>query len=84
MVLIYQPPNAHVRILVILLRNAMAAAAVKKIYTVVLQDVARSALMMGYVYRPWICRGVQKVRVTIFSYPTLLTPKQVVMCITSL
>jgi hypothetical protein len=32
MVLIYQPPNAHVRILWILLRNAMAAAAVKKIY----------------------------------------------------
>jgi hypothetical protein len=30
MVLIYQPPNAHVWIL---LRNAMAAAAVKKIYT---------------------------------------------------
>jgi hypothetical protein len=33
MVLIYQPPNAHVRISGILLRNAMAAAAVKKIYT---------------------------------------------------
>jgi hypothetical protein len=32
MVLIYQPPNAHVRISWILLRNAMAAAAVKKIY----------------------------------------------------
>jgi hypothetical protein len=29
MVLIYQPPNAHERIL---LRNAMAVAAVKKIY----------------------------------------------------
>jgi hypothetical protein len=33
MVLIYQPPNAHVRISWILLRNVMAAAAVKKIYT---------------------------------------------------
>jgi hypothetical protein len=32
MVLIYQPPNAHVRISWILLRNAVAAAAVKKIY----------------------------------------------------
>jgi hypothetical protein len=32
MVLIFQPPNAHVRISGILLRNAMAAAAVKKIY----------------------------------------------------
>jgi hypothetical protein len=32
MVLIYQPPNAHVRISWILLRNAMAATAVKKIY----------------------------------------------------
>jgi hypothetical protein len=32
MVLIYQPPNAHVRISGILLSNAMAAAAVKKIY----------------------------------------------------
>jgi hypothetical protein len=32
MVLIYQRPNAHVRISWILLRNAMAAAAVKKIY----------------------------------------------------
>jgi hypothetical protein len=32
MILIYQPPNAHVRISGILLRNAMAAAAVKKIY----------------------------------------------------
>jgi hypothetical protein len=32
MVLIYQPPNAHVRISWILLRNAMAA--VKKIYSV--------------------------------------------------
>jgi hypothetical protein len=32
MVLIYQPPNAHVRISWILLRNAMAAMAVKKIY----------------------------------------------------
>jgi hypothetical protein len=29
---IYQPPNAHVGISRILLRNAMAAAAVKKIY----------------------------------------------------
>jgi hypothetical protein len=29
---IYQPPNAHVQILGILLSNAMAAAAVKKIY----------------------------------------------------
>jgi hypothetical protein len=29
---IYQPPNAHVRISGILLNNAMAAAAVKKIY----------------------------------------------------
>jgi hypothetical protein len=28
----YQPPNAHVRISGILLSNAMAAAAVKKIY----------------------------------------------------
>jgi hypothetical protein len=33
MVLIYQPPNAHVRISGILPSNAMAAAAVKKIYT---------------------------------------------------
>jgi predicted acetyltransferase len=32
MILIYQPPNAHVRISEILLRNAMAAAAMKKIY----------------------------------------------------
>jgi hypothetical protein len=32
MVLIYQPPNAHVHISWILLRNAMAAVAVKKIY----------------------------------------------------
>jgi hypothetical protein len=32
MVLIYQSPNAHVQISWILLRNAMAAAAVKKIY----------------------------------------------------
>jgi hypothetical protein len=32
MVLIYQPPNAYVRIKWILLRNAMAATAVKKIY----------------------------------------------------
>jgi hypothetical protein len=32
MILIYQPPNAHVRISGILLRNAMAVAAVKKIY----------------------------------------------------
>jgi hypothetical protein len=32
MVLIYQPPNAHVRNSRILLSNAMAAAAVKKIY----------------------------------------------------
>jgi hypothetical protein len=32
MILIYQPPNAHVRISGILLSNAMAAAAVKKIY----------------------------------------------------
>jgi hypothetical protein len=32
MVLIYQPPNAHVQISEILLRNALAAAAVKKIY----------------------------------------------------
>jgi hypothetical protein len=32
MVLIYQPPNAHVQISWILLCNAMAAAAVKKIY----------------------------------------------------
>jgi hypothetical protein len=32
MVLIYQPPNAHVRISWILLSNTMAAAAVKKIY----------------------------------------------------
>jgi hypothetical protein len=36
MVLIYQPPNAHVRISWILLRNAMAAAAVKKTYNVVM------------------------------------------------
>jgi hypothetical protein len=33
MVLIYQPPNAHVRISGILPSNAMAAVAVKKIYT---------------------------------------------------
>jgi hypothetical protein len=33
MVLIYQPPNAHVRISGILLRNAMAVAAVKNIYS---------------------------------------------------
>jgi hypothetical protein len=32
MVIIYQPPNAHVRVLGILLSNAMATAAVKKIY----------------------------------------------------
>jgi hypothetical protein len=32
MVLIYQPPTAHVQISGIFLRNAMAAAAVKKIY----------------------------------------------------
>jgi hypothetical protein len=32
MVLIYQPPNAHEQISLILLRNAMVAAAVKKIY----------------------------------------------------
>jgi hypothetical protein len=32
MVLIYQPPNAHAQISWILLRNAMAAAAVKNIY----------------------------------------------------
>jgi hypothetical protein len=32
MVLIFHPPNAHVRISWIFLRNAMAAAAVKKIY----------------------------------------------------
>jgi hypothetical protein len=33
MILIYQPPNAHMRISGILLRNALAAAAaVKKIY----------------------------------------------------
>jgi hypothetical protein len=32
MILIYQPPNAHVWISGILLRNAMAAAAMKKIY----------------------------------------------------
>jgi hypothetical protein len=31
MVFIYQPPNAHVRISWILVRNAMAAAAVKNI-----------------------------------------------------
>jgi hypothetical protein len=30
---IYQPPNAHVRISWILLRNAVAAVAVKKIIT---------------------------------------------------
>jgi hypothetical protein len=34
MVWIYQPPNAHVRNPRILLSNAMAAAAVKKIYVV--------------------------------------------------
>jgi hypothetical protein len=33
MVLIYQLPNEHVRISRILLRNAMAGAAVRKIYT---------------------------------------------------
>jgi hypothetical protein len=33
MILIYQPPNAHERISWILLRNAMAAAAVKKIHS---------------------------------------------------
>jgi hypothetical protein len=32
MILIYQPPNAHVRISAILLRNAMAAA-MKKTHT---------------------------------------------------
>jgi ABC-type uncharacterized transport system auxiliary subunit len=32
MVLICQPPNAHVQISRILLRNTMAAVAVKKIY----------------------------------------------------
>jgi hypothetical protein len=34
MVLIYQPPNVHVRNSRILLSNAMAALAVKKIYAV--------------------------------------------------
>jgi hypothetical protein len=38
MILIYQPPNAHVRITRILLRNAMAAAAVKKIHSVEWQE----------------------------------------------
>jgi hypothetical protein len=33
MILIYQPPNAHVQISWILLRNAMAVAAVKKIFS---------------------------------------------------
>jgi hypothetical protein len=34
MILIYKPRNAYVRILGILLRNAMAAVAVKKIYII--------------------------------------------------
>jgi hypothetical protein len=32
MVLIYQPPNAHVRISVVFAKQRMATAAVKKIY----------------------------------------------------
>jgi hypothetical protein len=38
MVLIYQPPNAHVQSLRILLGNAMAVAAVKKIYAYLLKS----------------------------------------------
>jgi hypothetical protein len=46
MVLIYQPPNAHVRISWILLRNAMAAAAVKKIIVI----------WSGKISHGWIAR----------------------------
>jgi hypothetical protein len=41
MVLIYQPPNAHVRISWILPCNAMAAAAVKKIYIYIKSEMQR-------------------------------------------
>jgi hypothetical protein len=50
MVLIYQPPNAHVRISWILLRNAMAAAAVKKIYSN--QPITNSLEMKSHQWIP--------------------------------
>jgi phosphohistidine phosphatase SixA len=52
MVLIYQPPNAHVRISWILLRNAMAAAAVKKIYMHILtnlKDTVATDALIGHL-----------------------------------
>jgi hypothetical protein len=48
MVLIYQPPNAHVRISGILPSNAMAGAAVKKIYWEKLLRSIKTGLGMKY------------------------------------
>jgi hypothetical protein len=52
MVLNYQPPNAHVRISGILPSNAMAAVAVKKIYTQV-EKSQKARICILSLRTPW-------------------------------
>jgi hypothetical protein len=49
MVLIYQPPNVHVRISWILLRNVMATAAMKKIYIGIKTDKIKGKGVIFFV-----------------------------------
>jgi hypothetical protein len=55
MVLIYQPPNADVWIL---LRNAMAAAALKKIYILNLDAFGLSCAGLHYIVLCWASQHV--------------------------
>jgi hypothetical protein len=63
MVLIYQSPNAHVRISGILLRNAMAAVAVKKIYCTCKKNIYRGIIFFSSKFQFYYISKIRNFKV---------------------